>query len=363
MRSDLHDPDAIDAAGLSASIPLMASERGVPLPSSWTDVARFVDREIHPTPLLGPPPVSRQTSSHCRQPPASEEIRSHHAAEPLDPPRALELWKRAAVASGVAIKHVEPLGPLESAARLLDTQERLIDAFGVGRVTVLATGELALPFRCLLAPRNAFDYLAMERSGGNWAAAPGQRLLGDAVRDRRVAGKRGARKALLGSSVSHSRSPRIHALPFDRIDVPPDANVTALLAALLPHYDGLAVTSPFKKEVAHAIGVGAAAVNTLVRRKGQTGWHWTGFNTDVAGAQAALRHFDSGPVQVLGDGGATSAIRAACEESGRGVTILRRDAWPRPSALGPGPLDLAGAPDPTGGPVVSRLPGGDHRLW
>jgi hypothetical protein len=204
----------------------------------------------------------------------------------------------------------------------------LIDAFGVGRVTVLATGELALPFRCLLAPRNAFDYLAMGGSGGNWAAAIGQRLLGDAVRDRRVNGTREARKALLGSNVSHSRSPRIHALPFDRIDVPPEADVAALLAALLPHYEGLAVTSPFKKKVARAIGAETPAINTLVRQQGAAGWRWAGFNTDFAGAQSALQRFDDGQLFILGDGGATSAIRAACHESGRGVTILRRDALP-----------------------------------
>ncbi len=113
----------------------------------------------------------------------------------------------------------------------------------------------------------------------------------------------------MGSGVSHSRSPRIHALPFDRIDVPPDADVAALLAALLPHYDGLAVTSPFKKKVAQAINAEVDAINTLVREQAATGYRWAGFNTDFAGAQAALRHFDDGQLFVLGDGGAASAIR------------------------------------------------------
>ncbi len=300
VRSDLHGPEAIDARRLAAVIPLMASERGAPLPPSWRDAARFVDRPLEAG--------------------SSTSIASHHAAEPMEPALALELWSRAQVPSTASIKHVEPLGPLSSAARLLETQRLLIDAFGEGRVTVLATGALALPFRCLLAPRNAFDYLSF----GSWAAAQGQRLLPDAVRDRRVSIRPRARRGILGSRIVHSRSPQVHAPPFDRIDVPPDTDVPALLSALLPHYDGLAVTSPFKKKVAQATGTQLAAVNTLVRRLGETELHWSAFNTDLAGAHVALQRLGEGPVQVLGDGGATSAIREACHETGRRLTVVSR---------------------------------------
>ena len=305
VRSDLHGAEAIDAPRLAAIIPLLVSERGAPLPSSWRSAARFVDR-----------PIGAETGD--------VSIASHHAAEPMEPARALELWTRAAVPAAVSIKHVEPLGPLGRASRLLETQRLLIEAFGEGRVTVLAVGALALPFRCLLAPRNAFDYLGF----ASWSAADGQRLLADAVRDRRAALHPSARRGILGSHLAHSRSPRVHAAPFDRIDVPPDTDVIALLAALLPHYDGLAVTSPFKKQIAQATGGHLSAVNTLVRRRGEAGPHWTGFNTDTAGAQLALERLGEGPVQVLGDGGATSAIREVCRWTGRDLTVHRRDSLP-----------------------------------
>jgi hypothetical protein len=310
VRSDLHAPEAIDARRLADIIPLMVSERGAPVPASWRDAARFIDREIG--------------ARDAGLPSGSGSIASHHAAAPMQPARALELWVRAAVPSAVSIKHVEPLGPLGRAARLLDTQRLLIDAFGAGRVTVLATGVMALPFRCLLAPRNAYDYVEF----GNWAAAEGQRLLGDAVHDRRASIPPRARRGILGSRIAHSRSPRAHAPPFDRIDVPPDTDVAALLSALLPHYDGLAVTSPFKKQVAQATGAQVPAVNTLVRQRGEAELHWTGFNTDPAGARIALQRFGEGAVQVLGDGGATSAIREACHETGRDFTVHRRDSLP-----------------------------------
>jgi len=104
--------------------------------------------------------------------------------------------------------------------------------------------------------------------------------------------------------------------------------VTALLSALLPHYDGLAVTSPFKQRIAQAIGTDLPAVNTLVRRQGAGGAHWTGFKHRRRGAELALERLGEGPVQVLGDGGATSAIREVCQATGRGLTVHRRDSLP-----------------------------------
>jgi hypothetical protein len=87
----------------------------------------------------------------------------------------LEQWR--GTPAGVHVKHVEPLGALSETGRLLETQAALRGVFGE-RVTVLATGPLALPFRAVLAESNALDYLAVD---GTWSAAPGQRLLDDAL--------------------------------------------------------------------------------------------------------------------------------------------------------------------------------------
>ena len=125
---------------------------------------------------------------------------------------------------GSRIKHVEPLVSPSRAAVLLATQQALIARFGPERVTVLATGPLALPVRAVLAQRNALDYLALDPG---WSAAPGQRLLTDAVREARYAPAGQGRLAILGSAISHSRSPRVHVQPFDRIALPEDTDVGA----------------------------------------------------------------------------------------------------------------------------------------
>jgi hypothetical protein len=301
LRSDLHAAGQIDADRLASILPLLASERGAAIPADWLQVARWVDRPLGSRPGNG-----------------LASIASHHAPQPLTTAAAVGLWKAAALSAGQSIKHVEPLGDPLTGDRLLETQRLLKVAFPQRHVTVLATGALALPFRCLLAMRNALDY----SSHGDFAAAEGQRLLEDAVRALRAPPPNRPRRGILGSGIAHSRSPRVHRQPFDRIDLPASAEIGPLLSALVPHYDGFAVTSPFKKAVAAAIRSPEPAVNTLVRSAAGS---WLGFNTDVAGARAALRRLGPGTVQVLGDGGATAALRTA----DRDLAILRREAFSR----------------------------------
>jgi hypothetical protein len=207
---------------------------------------------------------------------------------------------------GTQVKHVEPLGAPATAGRLFDTHAALVARFGADQVTVLATGPLALPFRAVLARRNALDYLALEPA---WAAAPGQRLLADAVREWRRPARdpETARLGILGHRLAHSRSPRIHQPPFDRIDLPEDVDLAALLAALRPWYRGFAVTAPFKRAAARAAGATREAVNTLVR----AGTGWQSHNSDVEGARAMLEAFGEPKVTVLGDGGVGDALREA----------------------------------------------------
>ncbi|MFT3706071.1 MAG: shikimate dehydrogenase [Archangium sp.] len=275
IRTDLHPPQ-LDLLPASRALPLLVAERGAPVPDAWLGVA-----ELHDVERFG----------------GAATLFSHHAPQPLEPIEALARWKELS-GPNVRVKHVEPLGTPESFPRLLDTQVRLLERFGEGNVTVLATGALALPFRAVLNRRNALDYCSLDAT---WRAAPGQRLLADSVREARGGpNTTRARLGILGSTIAHSRSPRIHPQPFDRIELPPDTDVVALTRALWPHYRGFAVTNPFKKRF------GAEAINTLVREVE----NFRGSNTDVAGAQAMWEALGSPKELIaLGDGGATAALR------------------------------------------------------
>ncbi|HZH16499.1 MAG TPA: shikimate dehydrogenase [Archangium sp.] len=312
VRTDLHPADAVDASALAGLMELLVSERGSPLPPAWVAAARWVDRDVvHAGDLAAP---------------AGKLLASHHAERPLSTEEALRLWD-VALPPGALVKHIEPLGQgsRERISVLLETQARLRARFGEGRVTVLAMGPTALPVRAVLARRNVLDYVAV---GGDWKAAPGQRLLADATREARhphpVPLPEGegmlGRLGILGTSIIHSRSPRIHRQPFDRIDIPEDAPVEALVDALLPHYRGFAVTSPFKIRLARHTGSPLDAINTLVRRRD----HWESFNTDTAGARTVLERLGAREVFVLGDGGASAAIRVVGAEMGCQLRFLRR---------------------------------------
>jgi len=303
LRTDLHADDAVSPAALAAVLPLLVSERGRPLSSTWLAASRHVDLPVE--------------SPQARTFPC---VASHHAELPLAPEEALALWKRHSLPAGAWIKHVEPLGTPQEGWRLLHTQSLLKAHAGHERVTVLAMGPLALPFRCVLAQGNALDYLAV---GSQWMAAPGQRLLEDAVREARFARVGRARFAILGTHIPGSRSPRIHPQPFDRLDLPADAPLGTLLDALRPHYAGFAVTSPFKKVLARHLGTPLEAINTLVR----TPSGWACGNTDIDGARAVLKALQGdtgGAVTVLGDGGTTPALRLAAAPLGTPLTVLKR---------------------------------------
>ncbi|MGV3623852.1 MAG: shikimate kinase [Archangium sp.] len=307
VRSDLH-PRELDLLDASRALPLLLARRTeAPLPDDWLARASLRDepqqKDLEPSVL-----------------------RSLHAEKPLTTAEALAQWD--GVVPGSRVKHVEPLGAPSDFPRLLATQKALIERFGAEHVTVLATGPFALPFRAVLAQRNALDYLALERT---WAAAVGQRLLADAVRESRRALMDGStrRLGIFGSAVAHSRSPRIHQQPFDRIELPETAPLAELLRALSPHYRGFAVTNPFKKPAARAVGSERTAVNTLIRNNTA----WSSENTDVDGARVVLEKLDAPTVTVLGDGGVTVALREAAVDTRTRLEVRTRASFTTQNAV------------------------------
>lgn len=307
IRTDLHPEGTLEPAALARQLELLVSERGTPLPRAWVDAARWVDRDV--------------VRANDLDAPSGKLLASHHAERPLSTDDALRLWD-VALPAGAQVKHVEPLGVMspERIRELLHTQARLRERFGEDRVTVLTMNEVALPVRALLSRQNVLEYVAL---GGDWKAAPGQRLLADAAREARArSSPREGRLGILGTSIAHSRSPRIHLQPFDRIDLPEDAPIESIVDALLPHYRGFAITSPFKLRLARHTGASLDAINTLVRR----GDHWESFNTDIKGAATVIERMGAREFFVLGDGGASAALRRVAAERGVPLHFLRRAA-------------------------------------
>ncbi|MCL2626326.1 MAG: hypothetical protein FWD46_05890 [Cystobacterineae bacterium] len=285
LRTDLHGP-GLDVAVLAQVLPLLMARRGQAVPDTWKPHAHWVDVELFD--------FGKEEAN----------LVSLHATAPMPPEAAAKLWEP--LPAGLLCKHVEPLGTPGEGGHLLQTQRLLKALRGEELTTTLAMGDMALPFRCLLAQNNTLDYVALP---GEWRAAPGQRLLADAVREaRRPRQKR--RMGILGANIAHARSPQIHPQPFDRIDLPEGADVAALTEALHPFYSGFAVTSPFKRALAE--GSRWPAVNTLVRTP--QGWHKD--NTDTAGARAVLEALGAQEVVVLGKGGVAIALEEAARQLG-----------------------------------------------
>lgn len=144
------------------------------------------------------------------------------------------------------------------------------------------------------------------------------------------------RLAVFGDPISHSLSPLLHntALAASGLKGVYEArrvDAAGLAAALdeirAGRLDGGSVTMPLKETAARlcdrlaVTSFRAGAVNTLVR----IGRHVIGHNTDIAGIQAAWRAAglpSTGPVVVLGAGGAAAAAVLALED--RDITISSR---------------------------------------
>ena len=147
---------------------------------------------------------------------------------------------------------------------------------------------------------------------------------------------------VIGDPVKHSMSPVMHnaaiaALGLDYVYLPLPVTAADLKAAVegfraiglrgfnitIPHKQAIMPLLAEVSEVAQAIG----AVNTVW----WNGSGWSGTNTDAAGFLAPLQSLDRDWSQVtavvLGNGGASRAVVAACHQLGcRGVQVAGRSA-------------------------------------
>ncbi len=156
----------------------------------------------------------------------------------------------------------------------------------------------------------------------------------------------GARAAVAGSPITHSRSPLLHStayallgaqIDYGRIEA--DAAAAPALAERLrtePGWVGLSATMPLKQallpemdevsETARLLG----AMNTVVVSRSEEGVRLSGHNTDVEGIVLALRAAGGvdpeRPGLVLGGGGTAASALAALAQLGlERVTVAVRN--------------------------------------
>ena len=186
------------------------------------------------------------------------------------------------------------------------------------------------------------------------------------------------RLAVLGSPITHSKSPRLHAAAYrvlgldwsyDAIEID-EASLPAFFDALDDGWRGLSLTMPLKRAVLPLL----SSVDPVARLTGGVntvllaGSERRGFNTDVYGVWAALResgHEAFDRVCIVGGGATAASVLAAVDQLGaEEVTLLvRNPANAEPIVALGEQLGLEIDVRPLGGRVeadvvVSTLPGG-----
>lgn len=146
--------------------------------------------------------------------------------------------------------------------------------------------------------------------------------------------------AVLGSPIAHSQSPVIHLAAYRELGLAwsygreelQAVELQDFLAAHRRGWRGFSLTMPLKEE-AHRLAAildpvarESGVVNTLLRLDSES-QPWAGFNTDVGGLAAAIRHagLDASRTVVLGAGAtAVSAVLAARSLGAERISVAAR---------------------------------------
>jgi shikimate dehydrogenase len=140
--------------------------------------------------------------------------------------------------------------------------------------------------------------------------------------------------AVLGSPITHSKSPIIHNAAFGHLGS--DAIYSACeladgLQAWLEQLDsswfGLSLTMPLKEQALEvstrtdSLAIAANSANTLIRTENG----WDAYNTDVFGIQQSLAQLEFRKVLILGTGATARSAIVAMQELGKQVRIWGRN--------------------------------------
>lgn len=140
--------------------------------------------------------------------------------------------------------------------------------------------------------------------------------------------------AVLGSPISHSKSPIIHSAAFSFLGADSDYQSVELkdgladwVANLESDWLGLSLTMPLKKEalaVAERVdylAIEAQAANTLIRTESG----WDAYNTDIFGISQVVADVEFETVSVLGTGATARSAIIAMQQRDKKVLVWGRN--------------------------------------
>ena len=141
--------------------------------------------------------------------------------------------------------------------------------------------------------------------------------------------------AVLGSPISHSKSPIIHSAAFaflgsdasySRVELSED--LATWVEALSADWAGLSLTMPLKEQAlalasrADSLAIASGAANTLIREDSG----WDAYNTDVFGIQKAVSGVKFRSVSVIGSGATARSAIVAMQELDKEVLLWARNS-------------------------------------
>ena len=143
------------------------------------------------------------------------------------------------------------------------------------------------------------------------------------------------RYAVLGSPITHSKSPAIHSAAFKFLGLGSEYGsfevadrLEQFLATQPIDFVGYSVTMPLKEQALNlaervdSIAIASQAANTLIRTESG----WDAYNTDVFGIQMALSTKKIKSVSVLGSGATARSAIVAMQELGKSVSVWGRNS-------------------------------------